>query len=111
MSTPKMKIKTGDTVVVISGKDKGTQGKVTKAFPKDGKVIVEGVAMVSRHQKPRGQGMPGGIIKKEAAIPVCKVMLVRPECKKATRVGHKFLEDGTKVRVCKQHGCGATFDK
>ena len=74
-----------------------------------GKVIVEGVAMVKRHQKPRGQGMPGGIIDKEAAIPACKVMLLCPACKKATRVGHKFLEDGKKkVRVCKK--CGAAFD-
>ncbi|MBR2571552.1 MAG: 50S ribosomal protein L24 [Clostridia bacterium] len=106
-----LNVKTGDTVVVISGTDKGKQGKIQKAFPKTGKVIVENVAMVKRHQKPRGQGMPGGIVEKEAAIPVSKVMLVCPSCKKATRVAHKFLDDGTKarkVRVCKK--CGATFD-
>ncbi|MDI9505279.1 MAG: 50S ribosomal protein L24 [Candidatus Excrementavichristensenella sp.] len=109
MSLAKLHVKSGDTVVVISGTDKGKSGKIQKAFPKTGKVIVEGVAMVKRHQKPRGQGMPGGIVDKEAAIPACKVMLLCPACKKATRVGHKFLEDGKKkVRVCKK--CGAAFD-
>ena len=112
MAAPKMNIKTGDTVVVISGKDKGKEGKIQKAFPAEGKIIVSGVAMVKKHQKPRGQGMPGGIIEKEAAIPACKVMLVCPTCKKATRVAHKFVEvEGQKpqkVRSCKK--CGATID-
>ncbi|MEF9894370.1 MAG: 50S ribosomal protein L24 [Clostridia bacterium] len=106
-----MNIKSGDTVVVISGANKGKSGKIQKAFPKTRKVIVEGVAMVKRHQKPRGQGMPGGIIEKEAAIPASNVMLLCPSCKKATRVAHKVLEDGSKerkVRACKK--CGATFD-
>ena len=107
-----MNVKTGDTVVVISGKDKGKQGKIQKSFPAVEKIIVEGVAMVKKHQKPRGQGMPGGIVENEAAIPACKVMLVCPSCKKATRVGHKFIErEGKKpqkVRVCKK--CGAAFD-
>ena len=109
---PKLGIKTGDTVVVISGKDKGKQGKIQKAFPATGKIIVEGVAMVKKHQKPRGQGMPGGIVEREAAIPACKVMLVCPACKKATRLAHKFVTaDGQKpqkVRICKK--CGATID-
>ena len=104
-------VKTGDTVVVISGKDKGKQGKIQKAFPETRKVIVEGVAMVKKHQKPRGQGLPGGIIDKEAPIPASKVMLVCPSCKKATRLAHKFIErEGQKpekVRVCKK--CGATI--
>ncbi len=115
MNAPKAKaklhVKSGDTVVVISGKDKGKQGKINKAFPATGRVVVEGVAMVKRHQKPRGQGMPGGIINKEAAIPASKVMLVCPSCKKATRVGHQVVQDGEKVRkvrVCKK--CNATFD-
>ena len=107
-----MNIKTNDTVIVLSGKDKGKKGKVLKAFPADNKVIVEGVAMVKKHMKPRGQGMPGGIIDKEAAIPACKVMLVCPKCKKPTRVGHKFVESESqkarKVRICKK--CGAAFD-
>ena len=104
-----LNVKTGDTVVVISGTDKGKTGNVQKAFPKTGKIVVSGVKMVKRHQKPRGAGMPGGIIEKEAAIPACKVMLVCPSCKKATRVAHKFLENGKKVRACKK--CGASFDK
>jgi len=112
MAAPKLNIKTGDTVVVISGKEKGKQGKIQKAFPAEGKIIVAGVAMVKKHQKPRGQGMPGGIIEKEAAIPACKVMLVCPACGKATRVAHKFVEvEGQKpqkVRSCKK--CGATID-
>ena len=112
MAAPKLNIKTGDTVVVISGKEKGKEGKIQKAFPAEGKIIVTGVAMVKKHQKPRGQAMPGGIIEKEAAIPACKVMLVCPTCKKATRVAHKFVEvEGQKpqkVRSCKK--CGATID-
>ena len=103
-----LNVKTGDTVVVISGTDKGKTGKIQKACPKTGKIVVTGVKMVKRHQKPRGMGMPGGIIEKEAAIPASKVMLVCPSCKKATRVAHKFLENGKKVRACKK--CGATFD-
>ena len=112
MATPKLNVKTGDTVGVISGKDKGKEGKIQKAFPAEGKIVVEGVAMVTKHQKPRGQGMPGGIIEKEAAIPACKVMLVCPACKKATRVAHKFVvvegQAPKKVRACKK--CGATID-
>ena len=112
MAAAKLNIKTGDTVVVISGKEKGKEGKIQKAFPAEGKIIVAGVAMVKKHQKPRGQAMPGGIIEKEAAIPACKVMLVCPNCKKATRVAHKFVEvEGQKpqkVRVCKK--CKQTID-
>jgi large subunit ribosomal protein L24 len=118
MNEPKAKaklhVKTGDTVVVISGKDKGTQGKIQKAFPATGRVVVEGVALVKRHQKPRGQGMPGGIITKEAAIPASKVKLVCPACKEPTRTGHAFIEiEGKtkKVRVCKRKNCGAQIDQ
>ena len=106
-------VKTGDTVQVMSGEDKGKTGKVQKAFPETGKVIVEGVAMVKKHQKPRGQGMPGGIIEKEAAIAACKVMVVCPKCGKAAKFGHKFVDgegkaSRRKVRVCKE--CGASID-
>ena len=111
MAITKLGVKTGDTVVVISGKDKGKQGKIQKAYPSNGKIVVEGVAMVKKHQKPRGQGLPGGIVDKEAPIPASKVMLVCPSCKKATRLAHKFIErEGQKpekVRVCKK--CGATI--
>ena len=98
-------VKTGDTVVVLSGKDKGKQGKVLSASPKDGMVVVEGVNIVSRHTKPRRQGEEGGIIKTPAAVRVCKVMRVCPKCNKPTRPAHKLTADGNKVTVCKK--CGA----
>ena len=98
-------VKTGDTVVVLSGKDKGKQGKVLEVMPADRKVIVEGINVVSRHTKPRKQGDQGGILKKEAAIYACKVQKVCPKCNKPTRPAHKLLADGKKVCVCKK--CGA----
>ena len=101
-----MNIRKDDKVVVISGKDKGKQGKVLVAEPKTGKVIVEGVSVAAKHQKPRKQGEEGGIIKMETPIYACKVMVVCPKCGKATRVAHK-IEDGKKVRVCKK--CGANL--
>ena len=101
----KMSIKKGDVVVVLSGKDKGKQGKVLAAMPADRKVIVEGINVVSRHTRPRKQGEEGGILKKEAAIAACKVQKVGPKCNKATRPAHKLLADGKKVCVCKK--CGA----
>ena len=105
----KLNVKVGDTVMVITGEDsnkKNNTGKVQKVFPETGKIIVEGMNMVKRHQKPRGQGMPGGIIEKEAAIDASNVMVVCPKCGKPTRVAHK-LENGKNVRVCKK--CGATM--
>jgi len=101
----KMSIKKGDEVVVLSGKDKGKQGKVIATLPKSGKVVVEKINMVSRHAKPRQQGQEGGIIPKEAPMYASKVMRVCPKCGKATRPAHKVLADGKKVRVCKK--CGA----
>ena len=100
-----MSIKKDDVVVVLSGKDKGKQGKVLEVQPKAGKVIVEKVNVVSRHTKPRKQGDQGGILKKEAPIYACKVQRVCPKCNKPTRHAHKLLEGGKKVRVCKK--CGA----
>ena len=99
-----MNVKKNDTVVVLSGKDKGKKGKVLSVDPESRKVIVEGVNVASRHQKPRKQGEEGGIIKKETPIYASKVMTVCPKCDKATRVAHKIV-DGKKVRVCKH--CGA----
>ena len=99
-----MNVKKGDTVVVLSGKDRGKQGKVLGTVPADGKVVVEGINMVTCHVKPRKQGETGGIVKREAAIAACKVQVVCPKCSKATRVAHK-VEDGKKTRVCKH--CGA----
>lgn len=100
-----MDIKKNDTVVVLSGKDKGKEGKVINVDPKDGKVIVEGVNTAKCHQKPRKQGDPGGIIKKDTPIYTCKVMRVCPKCSKPTRAAHATSKDGTKVRICKK--CGA----
>ena len=103
----KLHVKTGDTVMVLSGKDKGKKGKVLSVNPTDKKVIVEGVSVASRHKKPRRQGETGGIVKHETPIYASKVQLVCPKCGKPTRVGHT-IEDGKKLRVCKK--CGKSFE-
>jgi len=100
-----MHIKTSDTVVVLSGRDKGKQGKVMSVDPKAGKAIVEGVNVAKRHQKPRKQGEPGGIISKETPIYTSKIMRVCPKCNKPTKPAFDFDKDGKKFRVCKK--CGA----
>ena len=99
-----MSIKKGDTVIVLSGKDKGKQGKVLEAMPETRKVIVEKVNVATRHTKPRKQGEEGGIVKKEAPIYACKVMRVCPKCNKPTRPASKVGADGKRVRVCKKWG-------
>ena len=104
-----MNIKKDDNVMVITGKDKGKSGKVLVALPAENKVIVEGVAIVKKHKKARGQNEPGGIVKQEAAIDASNVKLICKKCGQPTRVGVKVLENGEKVRVCKK--CGDTFDK
>ena len=96
-----MKIKKGDTVRVIAGKDNGKEGKVIAVDPKKGRVVVEGIAMVSKHTKPSAQNQQGGIVQKEAAIDVSNVMYVHKG--KATRVGFT-VKDGKKVRVAKSTG-------
>ena len=101
-----MNIKKNDTVIVLSGKDKGKKGKVLEAMPASGKVIVEGVNVATCHVKPRKQGEEGGIIRKETPLYACKTMLVCPKCGKATRHAVK-LEGDKKVRVCKK--CGQTI--
>ena len=100
-------VKTGDNVMIISGKDKGHTGKVLQVSPSEGKVIVEGQNMVTKHVKPRRTGEAGGIVKAEGAMYASKAMLVCPKCGKPTRLAHAVLEDGTKKRVCKK--CKATF--
>ena len=100
----KMSIRKDDLVVVLSGKDKGKQGKVLGTVPGSLKVVVEGINMVTCHVKPRKQGEEGGIMKREAAIAACKVQKVCPKCNKPTRIGHK-VEGDKKVRICKK--CGA----
>ena len=104
----KMHVKRGDLVKVIAGKDKGTEGKVLTAIPEKGKVIVEGVAIVSKHQKARMQGQTSGIVKMEAPIDASNVMRVCSKCGKAARTGIKILDDGSKVRYCKK--CNETFN-
>ena len=101
----KMSIKQGDKVIVLNGKDKGKIGEVLTAMPREGKVVVQGVNVCSRHTKPRKQGDQGGILQKEAPLYACKVQRVCPKCNKPTRPAHKLLADGKKVRVCKK--CGA----
>ena len=99
-----MNIKKGDTVVVLSGKDKGKQGKVLGTVPGSLKVVVEGINMVTCHVKARKQGEESNIVKREAALYASKVQVVCPKCGKATRVAHK-ITDGKKARICKK--CGA----
>ena len=106
----KVHVKTGDKVVVINGKDRGKQGKVMQVSPSEGKVIVEGVNIVSKHVKPRKMGEAGGIIKAESALYADKVQLICPKCGRPTRVGHMIDEKGKKVRVCKKADCGAKFE-
>ncbi len=107
----KMRLKKGDRVKVISGKDKGKEGKILVSLPAENKVIVEGVSVASRHSKSTQANPQGGIIKKETPIYACKVMLVCPNTGKPTRIGHAFLEDGRKVRVAKVSGEVIDLDK
>jgi large subunit ribosomal protein L24 len=119
-----LKIKKGDTVQMLTGKDRGKQGRVLEARPRDNKVIVENLNVTKRHQKPRAirdasrmggtQMAPGGIIDRPAAVSVSNVMVVCPTCKLPTRVGYRFKEGkgGTvKVRYCKRDGCGQEIDR
>ena len=100
-----MNIRKNDKVVVLSGRDKGKQGEVLRAMPKEGKVVVQGVSVATKHQKARKQGEESSIIKVETPIYACKVMVVCPKCSKPTRVAQKLTAEGKKVRVCKH--CGA----
>jgi large subunit ribosomal protein L24 len=119
-----MKIKKGDVVHVLRGKDRGKEGRVIEALPKEGRVVVENINMIKRHQRPRpiqnssrmgGPSMiPGGILERAAAMPVSNVMVVCPVCKKPTRVGTvtKTVKDKTvRVRVCKNPECGQEIDR
>jgi len=100
-----MHIRSNDTVVVLSGRDKGKQGKVMSVDPASGKAVVEGVSVAKRHKKPRKQGEPGGIINMETPIYASKLMRVCPKCDKPTRPAFKYNDEVGKVRVCKK--CGA----
>ncbi len=96
-----MKIRKNDTVLVIAGKDKGKRGKVRLALPIDEKVVVEGVNMVKRHSKTKGQARQAGIIELEAPISAARVMLICNKCDKPTRVGMRVLQDGRRARFCR----------
>ena len=123
--TSAMKIRKGDVVHMLAGKDRGKQGRVIDARPREGQVIVENLNVAKKHQKPRPirdanrmggtQVAPGGRIQKPTAVPVGNVMLVCPTCKLPTRIGYKFKEikggETVKVRVCKREGCGQELDK
>lgn len=104
----KVHVKSGDTVIVINGKSRGKMGKVLEVSPSEGKVIVEGVNVVTKHVKPRRAGEAGGLVKAEGAMYACKVQLICPKCGKPTRVAHKILDDGKKVRCCKK--CNETIE-
>jgi large subunit ribosomal protein L24 len=99
-----MKIKKGDRVVVLSGKDRGKEGEVVRALPTAGKVIVSGVNTARKHQRPTRMTQQGGIIDKDMPIDVSNVAVVSPKDGKATRVGYRINADGTKVRICKRTG-------
>jgi large subunit ribosomal protein L24 len=119
-----LNIKKGDVVQMLSGKDRGKQGRILDARPRDGKVVVENLNVMKRHQKPRpirdanrmgqAQMAPGGIIDRPSAVDVSNVMLVCPTCKLPTRIGYRFKDvkgETVKVRVCKRAGCGQEIDR
>ena len=99
----KLKIKKGDNVVVISGRDKGRTGEVLRVFPDEGRLIVQGVHVAKRHTRPR-MGEPGGIVEKELTIHISNVAHVDPQSRKPTRIGYKILDDGRKVRFARRSG-------
>ena len=96
-----MKLRSNDNVMVIKGRDRGKQGRITQAFPRENKVLVEGVNIVMRHTKPTSTVRQAGIIQKELPIPVSNVILICTHCSRPSRLGYKVLADGTKARMCK----------
>jgi len=103
-----MKIRKNDTVIIITGKDKGKSGKVRRAFPKEDRVVVEGLNMIKRHSRARRATRQAGIIELEAPIRLSNVMLLCDKCGKPTRVGFRFLADGKKARIC--NACQEVID-
>ena len=97
-----MRLHSDDTVLVMKGRDRGKQGRIQQVFPDRDRVLVEGVNVVKRHQKPTGTVRQAGIIQKELPIPVSNVKLVCTHCNRPTRVGYRVLADGTKARICKK---------
>lgn len=99
-----MKIIKNDTVLVVSGNYKGKKGKVLKVFPKENRVIVEGVNFIKRHTRPTQKNQQGGIIEKEAPIHISNLMVICPKCDTPTRLGRKVLDDGKRIRTCRRCG-------
>ncbi len=98
------RIRKGDTVVVISGADKGRRGEVLRVFPRADRALVQGVRIATKHVKPKGMAQPGGIVEEEAAIHMSNLMLIDPKSENPTKVGFRVLDDGRKVRVAKATG-------
>ncbi|HHL40171.1 MAG TPA: 50S ribosomal protein L24 [Deltaproteobacteria bacterium] len=109
MQHPRYKIKKGDQVMVMAGRERGKTGRVARVIREKGKVVVEKLNMVKRHQRPTQKHRHGGIIEKEAPLAISNVMIICDKCKGPVRVGKRFLDDGTKVRYCKK--CGEVLDK
>jgi large subunit ribosomal protein L24 len=105
-----MKIRAEDNVLVIKGRDRGKQARVTRIFPKQGKIMVEGVNVVTRHTKPTGTVRQAGRIQKEMPMQASNVMLVCTHCGRPTRISSRVLADGTKARVCTRQGCGEVIE-
>jgi large subunit ribosomal protein L24 len=97
-----MKIRKGDRVRILTGKDRGREGEVTFAYPAEGRVIVDGANVSKRHQKPTQRTQQGGIIDKEMPLPVANVAIICPSCAKPTRIGYRFDPDGNKIRICRK---------
>jgi large subunit ribosomal protein L24 len=103
-----VQIRKNDSVMVISGKEKGKTGKVLRVLPKEDSVLIERLNLVKRHSRPRGPKQPGGIVEKEASIPVSNLMIMCDKCNAPVRIGHKILNDGGKIRICRR--CGEALD-
>ena len=103
-----MQVRKNDSVMVISGREKGKTGKVLRVLPEKDSVIIERVNLVKRHSRPRGPQQPGGIVEKEASIPASNIMMMCDKCNAPVRVGHKILSDGEKIRICRR--CGEALD-
>jgi large subunit ribosomal protein L24 len=102
-----MKVKKGDTVIVVSGNDRGKSGKVLKVEPGTGRIIVEGIHFIKKHTRPSQRSQKGGIVEKESAIDVSNVLVYCPKCDRGVRVGRKALKDGRRARFCRK--CGEMF--
>ena len=103
------RLRKDDTVVIIAGRERGKTGKVLRVLDERGRVVIERVNLIKRHTKPRGVQQPGGIVEKEASIHLSNVVPICPRCNKPTRIGHRRLEDGRGVRICKR--CGDVMEQ